>query len=676
MNTKEVKKLKRKNFFFLGLINLIIIICTSIIMPVIFNYPPFAENDLEFQNTIEPLNHVQQYIVIFILLTIIFTIITNILMRNIYRFLNKYYRKQTIEIEEIQKIRKDCFNIPYIFYLSEIIVTWSVGIILSAVLGISNIIILKFALLLITILSLISLLQFMFLQKQLKAITVLTYEISNNSEKYTGFRIKFSTNLIIQIIPFLLASIIVISLVGYAKTTEEKGNSTMNYYKAYFDNRNFSSINMEDLKSELNTIPLLSDSDYYIIIPPNRETIYVSDTAAEVTDFFLTYLNYFFYDTNGMVYEYYGTEQQAYMIELKDTNGESWYIGFEYYITDYSLLYFYIGIIIAVLTLYFVFIYIWSKNTSTNISTISQSLEHVIEENDYSSRKILPILSNDEFGDLAYSYNKIEELTSQHLRKIQNNQDMLIEQERLASLGQMIGGIAHNLKTPIFSVAGGLEGLSDLINEYDASIDNSSVTNEDMHEIAGDMREWVEKLRGHISYMSDVITTVKGQTVTLADNESIEFSVTELFKRIDILMKHEVKNALATLKIQNNVGDSDLLTGNINSLVQIINNIISNSIEAYGNNYTDKIIELTANRDSSNLIISIKDYGPGISEIAQAKLFKEMITTKGKNGTGLGMFMSYSNIRAHFNGNLSYETEIRQRYHFLYYLANQKLTFQ
>jgi len=38
-------------------------------------------------------------------------------------------------------------------------------------------------------------------------------------------------------------------------------------------------------------------------------------------------------------------------------------------------------------------------------------------------------------------------------------------------------------------------------------------------------------------------------------------------------------------------------------------------------------------------------------------LFKEMITTKGKNGTGLGLFMSYSNIRAHFNGNITFKTK-------------------
>lgn len=245
----------------------------------------------------------------------------------------------------------------------------------------------------------------------------------------------------------------------------------------------------------------------------------------------------------------------------------------------------------------------------------------------------------------------------QDIQTIQNNQDILIEQERLASLGQMIGGIAHNLKTPIFSVTGGLEGLSDLINEFDMSIDNASVTPADMHEIASDMREWIEKLKGHISYMSDVITTVKGQAVTLSESESMNFSITELFKRVDILMKHEIKNALATLDIQNQVGDAELLTGNINSLVQIINNIISNAIEAYGNDYANKKIELLAKVENQNVIISIKDYGPGISKMAQEKLFKEMITTKGKNGTGLGMFMSYSNIKVHFNGNLTYETE-------------------
>ena len=49
--------------------------------------------------------------------------------------------------------------------------------------------------------------------------------------------------------------------------------------------------------------------------------------------------------------------------------------------------------------------------------------------------------------------------------------------------------------------------------------------------------------------------------------------------------------------------------------------------------------------------------GCGMKKETQDKLFKEMITTKGKNGTGLGLYMSYSNIKAHFNGDVTVETE-------------------
>ena len=72
---------------------------------------------------------------------------------------------------------------------------------------------------------------------------------------------------------------------------------------------------------------------------------------------------------------------------------------------------------------------------------------------------------------------------------ISENQNMLMEKERLASLGQMIGGIAHNLKTPIMSISGAAEGLKDLTKEYDISIGDPTVTNEDHHDIVKDMNE-------------------------------------------------------------------------------------------------------------------------------------------------------------------------------------------
>ena len=242
------------------------------------------------------------------------------------------------------------------------------------------------------------------------------------------------------------------------------------------------------------------------------------------------------------------------------------------------------------------------------------------------------------------------------METIKNNQDILMERERLASLGQLIGGIAHNLKTPIMSISGAAEGLTDLVKEYDSSIDDPEVNSQDHHDIAKDMGEWIVKIKEYTEYMSDIITAVKGQAVTLSEAENVSFDIDELVKRVDILMKHELKNALIYMNVQMNAPKTTKINGDINSLVQVINNMISNAIQAY-NGKTEQNIDLILSKSDGNLIISVKDYGCGLPQKVQDKLFKEMITTKGKNGTGLGLYMSYSTIKAHFNGNITFESK-------------------
>ena len=273
----------------------------------------------------------------------------------------------------------------------------------------------------------------------------------------------------------------------------------------------------------------------------------------------------------------------------------------------------------------------------------------------YFNIEICSIYSEDMYlGTLILLKDITQHIEDMHT--IEDNQDRLIEKERLASLGQLIGGISHNLKTPIMSISGAAEGISDLIKEYDASIGDPEVTNEDHHEIANDMRKWVEKIREYTAYMSDIITAVKGQAVTLSSDNDVDFTIDELIKRVNILMKHELKNALITLNTQINVDKNTTLDGDVNSLVQVVNNLISNAIQAYEGK-TEQQINFIIDKIDSNLVIKVQDFGSGMSKEVQQKLFKEMITTKGKNGSGLGLFMSYSTIKSNFKGDLSFETE-------------------
>ena len=249
---------------------------------------------------------------------------------------------------------------------------------------------------------------------------------------------------------------------------------------------------------------------------------------------------------------------------------------------------------------------------------------------------------------------------TQHLIDMQNlekNQNTLMERERLASLGQMIGGIAHNLKTPIMSISGAADGLEDLITEYKKSIDDPEVTKEDHHAIADDMSSWINKIRTYDSYMSDVITAVKGQAVNMNDEKPILFTIKELLNRVNILMKHELKNALVTLNISYKISENTQILGNINSLVQVLNNLISNAIQSYSGK-PNQTIDLVVDKKNDKIILSVIDHGCGISKEVQDKLFSQMITTKGQKGTGLGLFMSYSTIKGHFKGDMNFESEV------------------
>lgn len=272
----------------------------------------------------------------------------------------------------------------------------------------------------------------------------------------------------------------------------------------------------------------------------------------------------------------------------------------------------------------------------------------------YFTIEITPIISDNNYIGTIILLKDITQVR-ENIETIKKNQAILVEQERLASLGQLIGGIAHNLKTPIMSLSGAIEGLWDLVREYDESIDDDNVTRQDHHEIASEMGKWLEKMKPYCSYMSDVITTVKGQAVQFNTVSDISFTLDELVKRINILMKHELikYNCIMNTNFQVDLGTE--IKGEINNLVQIFDNIIINAIHSYeGKN---GIIDFNIARSGDNIEFSIADYGKGIPEDIRSKLFKEMVTTKGKNGTGLGLYMSYSTIKGRFGGNIWFTTK-------------------
>ena len=270
------------------------------------------------------------------------------------------------------------------------------------------------------------------------------------------------------------------------------------------------------------------------------------------------------------------------------------------------------------------------------------------------SVEVTPVYSNQ--GSYLSSIILLRDITQikEAQSTIQRNHEILTEQERLVSLGQLIGGIAHNLKTPIMSISGGIEGLMDLIDEYEESITNPAVTPEDHREIAEEMRTWLKKMRPHCSYMSDVISAVKGQAAHFSTQTVMSFSLDELIKRVELLMKFELKRFHCDLNIHLELDHIQEIKGDVNSLVQVFDNLIINSIHSYDGK--PGIIDLFVSCQKDHILFTLKDYGKGIPESIQNRLFSEMVTTKGKQGTGLGLYMSHATVKGKFAGKLWFES--------------------
>lgn len=272
----------------------------------------------------------------------------------------------------------------------------------------------------------------------------------------------------------------------------------------------------------------------------------------------------------------------------------------------------------------------------------------------YFKVEITPIIQkNNYLGSILLFKDTTENIKA--IATIEEKHAIMMEQERLASLGQLIGGIAHNLKTPIMSIAGAVEGLRDLVAEYEASIGDKSVTAGDHREIASEMRSWLDKIKPYCAYMTDVIDTVKGQTMQASAGSMFGFTLNELVKRIELLLKYELIRFKCRMNTTINVDINTEFYGDVNSLIQVFDNIIINAIQSYGGK--NGLIDFTVDEIDGDILFVVKDYGKGIPERIKGRLLKEMVTTKGKHGTGLGLYMSNSTIKGRFGGRMWFESE-------------------
>jgi len=213
-------------------------------------------------------------------------------------------------------------------------------------------------------------------------------------------------------------------------------------------------------------------------------------------------------------------------------------------------------------------------------------------------------------------------------------QEQLISQSRHAAMGEMISMIAHQWRQPLSTISTISSGIS-----LDISLNNFSV------EQAEEQMQKISKLVQHLSHtiddFRDFFKPSKGVENTFVNKlvqEALQLINHRFNKHIKLVHTKQIDVCLALYR---------------NELVQVLINIFNNACDALEeNNMQNPTITINEYIQEGNVIIDISDNAGGIAEDALPHIFDPYFSTKTKNGTGLGLYMSKTIIEDHQKGSL------------------------
>ncbi|GAA6134544.1 GAF domain-containing sensor histidine kinase [Oceaniserpentilla sp. 4NH20-0058] len=240
----------------------------------------------------------------------------------------------------------------------------------------------------------------------------------------------------------------------------------------------------------------------------------------------------------------------------------------------------------------------------------------------------------------------------QTIEEMKTLQSQLIESEKMASLGNMVAGIAHEVNTPLGIALTASSHLKDGLNKLDKDFSQNAITKDGLRNFLSTSGDAVNLVENNLSRAATLISNFKR---TSADQNHFEFE--------DINLKTYIQKTLTTLvpitkkkKVLIDIeGDDVNKTTLPGAIAQIITNLVSNScIHGFANMTEQPKILIQINEVKDKVQLIFKDNGCGMSDEQKQKAFDPFYTTKrGQGGTGLGLSIVYTLVTQNLNGKIS-----------------------
>lgn len=243
--------------------------------------------------------------------------------------------------------------------------------------------------------------------------------------------------------------------------------------------------------------------------------------------------------------------------------------------------------------------------------------------------------------------------TLEHLKRTQNE---LLQSEKLASLGALVAGVAHELNTPIGNAVTVSSSLLDAHRQFSTQM-ASGLTRRALQDFLADVGEGSQIIERNLSRAAELISSFKQLAVDQTSDQRRQFKLKDVVHEIILTMKPTLRRTAITL--EDAIPDDIALDSHPGPLGQVLMNLINNAIiHAYAEG-AQGIIGLGASLTQPDwLCIQVKDDGCGMDAATRKRIFDPFYTTRmGRGGSGLGLHIVYTLTTGILGGRIEVRSE-------------------
>lgn len=248
--------------------------------------------------------------------------------------------------------------------------------------------------------------------------------------------------------------------------------------------------------------------------------------------------------------------------------------------------------------------------------------------------------------------------------RLQEERERVLAAEKMASLGRMVAGFAHELNTPVGVAVGAASQLREVATGLQALLTQDEVDEEDFRRRLATIDEAAALTLSNLQRAAGMVQSFKRTAVDHASEAERDYELAELIEDVHRSLHNAFKST--AIEIDVDCADGIQLFGPAGALIQVLSNLLQNSrMHAFADGTRPGRIRISAKRAGDRVVIDYADDGAGMSPETLEHAFEPFFTTRrGSGGSGLGLYIAYNLVTQALGGSIRCESRPEQGTHF------------